>query len=440
MTKKQLAFILVSTIFILGCVGFYGYRLIHYYRIEHPKGAPVKYEKLYDRLLLNYDSSDGLYKDQDAYYFKGNIENNYVSYSGRIWRIISLDEEHNIKLITEDAQTLLSYGDGYENSYVHKWLNMDIEDETHESFYGTLNSNNLIYSSVYIDQIDDVENITHNKIYDDIVGLLSLYEYNKAGGKNSFLNNDGEWWLSTTTSDGKAWYVLKDSVSKVDYTTFANKGVRPVVSLNYNAVITGGTGAKEDPFKIEEKTITKLSELYVGEKITFNDKTWKVMKQDSDKTKVVLDGLIETKKLFSNTTNVFDLQDSNGLANYLNNTFYKSLDNKEFIKEGTFTNGSYGIDLDYNYETIKESEITANVGILAIGDMFISDYADVFLMNHSNSSKLVYTISNENIIYEDDITNPKDIRPVLYLDNELIISSGDGFKAPYTIGGVPNEE
>ena len=62
--------------------------MIHYYRIENPKIEDVK--TLVELVTLGKnltDNGDGLYHENDIYYYKGKNVNNYLKYSGRLFRI-----------------------------------------------------------------------------------------------------------------------------------------------------------------------------------------------------------------------------------------------------------------------------------------------------------------------------------------------------------------
>ena len=51
------------------------------------------------------NDGDGLYEDKyidDRYIFKGSNPNNYVSFNGELWRIVSVDKEGNIQIMRND--------------------------------------------------------------------------------------------------------------------------------------------------------------------------------------------------------------------------------------------------------------------------------------------------------------------------------------------------
>ena len=107
MKKIENIFIWTSIIFLIGIVGFFSYRFIHYYRLSHNRDVISNdlYEIILDnRAILN------LRKVDNSYYYTENNGNNYVIYSGILWRIIKL-ENNKLTLISDVPVTNLYYDD-----------------------------------------------------------------------------------------------------------------------------------------------------------------------------------------------------------------------------------------------------------------------------------------------------------------------------------------
>ena len=57
----------------------------------------------------NSSDASGLYKStatntgEPTYYFRGNVENNYVSFAGFIWRIVRINEDGTIRIVMQDG-------------------------------------------------------------------------------------------------------------------------------------------------------------------------------------------------------------------------------------------------------------------------------------------------------------------------------------------------
>ena len=92
----QKIFNLVSLMFLLACVIFYGGRFIKLY-IENNKveetNSMAKNIKESNKDNKNFKIVNG------EYYFSGTNINNYVSYSNLLWRIIKINNDNTITMI-----------------------------------------------------------------------------------------------------------------------------------------------------------------------------------------------------------------------------------------------------------------------------------------------------------------------------------------------------
>ena len=198
MKNWEKTFILLSLSIIFTIMGIYMDRLIYYYKRTHYiKPDSILSEVIADQVHVVY-SGDGLYKDEESetYYFSGKNVNNYLYYSGRLWRIISVDDV-GIKIITENSQGSLVWGNNtnYGESNIYKWLN---EDKYLNSIY---NKDNLVKAS-WCNQEIDMNDYKCDETIDGTVGLLTTAEYIRAGGVDSYINNSTYFWtLNTSNSE-----------------------------------------------------------------------------------------------------------------------------------------------------------------------------------------------------------------------------------------------
>ena len=235
--KVKKILITLNIIIIFGILEFYICRLIHFYRIENPKvNSDIS---LADYITLGKNiavSGSGLYQKDDKYVFIGNDVNNYLYYSGILWRIIEINDD-SIKLIAEDIQTSIFWGSdlNYSNSYIRKWLNLDTNAIYSGIFYQNLNNPEL-----YLNKSD----FCYGKVLDarynceerqsDYIGLLTINEYERARGKDSYLNIGSYFWTINTSEDN-IWYVLDtgelndNAFTEQNYYSY---GVRPVHPLS----------------------------------------------------------------------------------------------------------------------------------------------------------------------------------------------------------------
>jgi len=427
-------FIIFNIIFIIACTCFYAYRLIYYYKKEH---AILKDNKLVV-LLTNQTvyKGDGLYQDQEDknhYYYKGKINNNYVWYSGRLWRIVNIDKD-NIKLITEENQTSLVWGykQNYNNSYIKDWLNRT----SNNSFLKSLdNYDRVLEKSNYcIDEVIE-DNITCNEKEEMTIGLLSVSEYLLAGGKDSYLNNNSYWWTINASKDNKAWYVFpegginNESFNKDVYYSY---GVRPTITISNSAIKYSGDGTKNNPYVILDNSAVNLRIKSVGSYIKYGNYNWRIQGQYDNYTRLIMDGVlyIEDKEYTSSYSNTIK---------YLNNTFLNTLD-KGNLTFCEFNSGSFGKNSNYNYKNALSKNVKHYVGLPSIGELFITDYNNYWLFNSfDNSTLLQYTINNNGGFFADQVDNLNYVRPIICINNNLLINDGNGMKINPYILEAPDE-
>lgn len=439
--SKEYMFLIISISFILLCFLFYGSRLVYFYGIEHPK--ILKNENIYNVLTLKkniVEQGDGLYKeDKNKYIYKGKNIDNYVKYSGRLWRIVSIND-NGIKLITEDNQTSLVWGlkTNYEKSLVKSWLN---DKKDIKSFYESLSNTEILTKTKTCVDIVSKTNISCNKIIEEKVGLLSVYEYQEAGAEKSYLNIGEYWWTSSIDANNLAWYIysigaLNNNVSlgKIYYAY----GVRPTITIKSDIKVISGSGKRDDPYCFVNTTNNMLNSKYVGEYINYSGYTWRIIETDKEYTKIVMNGVIKNNNddLYKAYGSSNYMTSSYGLGYYLNNVFYNSLENKEFILKYPFNMGRYDKTYKYDYNMIAEYKEKMHIGLLQLGELFINDIDNYFLSTRTiTSDGSIYEVIKDGKIYLGAVSDKQRVRPTLYLKNDIVVNSGSGsISDPYKIG------
>ena len=247
----------------------------------------------------NTTDASGLYKStatntgEATYYFRGNVENNYVSFAGQIWRIVRINEDGTIRLITQNIINSTSYkfNSIINNSTYMYYSNSQAKTQL-ESWYQTnIGSKsdlaqNVASGAYYCEQakVKEVSEIlsgnatmtVYNKYTPDFkcttdgngkgivnasVGLLSYDEVVYAGGypnqenNNYYLYNQNFWWTMSpngfisTFSYSSVWVITNKG--QADYNCVdRNNGFRVVLVLKSDTMTTG-TGTSSDPFVVE---------------------------------------------------------------------------------------------------------------------------------------------------------------------------------------------
>ena len=73
--------------------------------------------------------------------------------------------------------------------------------------------------------------------------------------------------------------------------------------------------------------------------------------------------------------------------------------------------------------------------MLQVGDLFVEDVPNVFLLNGSGDEEMIYTITEQGSLYLDEIKTKKQIRPVLNMFPTVAVLSGTGTEQdPYVVG------
>lgn len=424
---------------------FYLTRLIIYYNKEH--NTDVESNLIVDNIIKKRsytDMENGLIYDDKTktYTFKGKVNDNYLEYSGILFRILSVDEDNKIKIVSDENLTIL-YGNlknGFTSSNINTWLN-----KSNNKYSGTFENNLfdsdklLINTTMCDDKIDDLTKIKCDKKNDqNKIGILSLNDYYVSGGKEGFLNNSDTYFLNTLDSKNFNYYVTNTGEIALDNTNKKALGVRAVMSISGSSEILSGDGSKEKPFKIENHEIKKISDVYVGDLIKYSDMTFKVIDREDGKVKVVQsdvvkeNGKVVSKKFGSDNT--YSLNKDN-VGYYLNNVYYKKLKNNNYIVKNNWPVGQLNTET-LSYLDAYKNVLTTNIGMPSLGDMYIEEVKNIFLLSKGiGDNKMIDVISPEGSFFGDLVTSTYNIRPCLYLNSNLDIISGDGSeKSPFVLG------
>lgn len=378
--------------------------------------------------------------------YNGNTTNNYVWYSGFLWRIIGITKDNTIKIIMQDNLTISNYASSdtvnYNSSYVYNYLN--------DYFYPMLNSTNLITAGDYcISKRSDISSKTtdcDNNINSKI-GLLSLDEYNYITNENgNFLNTTTNFYTLTPKDDANMYTISNNGgIDTKTVDTFI--GIRPVLTLKTDTEIIKGTGDYNNPYILNESNniaiSNKISTRYVGEYISINNNTYRIVEPTTDYVKIVLSnyykkpGGVDGYYEFSTSSNNV-ISPTEGIGYTLNNDVYNDLFNTSTLKNLTMKNnyalGTYlNKDLDVLTTTLNGiSTVNMNVSLLRIGD----------ILSGSNAVLTTTTTENNNIVTIDDVkniieiptTDVQKVYPVVSIKPNITIKAGTGtYLDPYTL-------
>ena len=224
-------------------------------------------------------TNEGLIEDKDddgaTYYFRGAVDNNYVSFANLMWRIVRINGDGTVRLVLNETIDTLSTYNTEETSFKETALYDSLETfyENNLSYYekNIANSKFCSETSITDNKYNAYTRIITNEIptfnclgtsFISRIGTLMVDEIVYAGAlydeenTNYYLYNseiDNLWWTSSLArKDDSSIYPflvspngsLTESVASTLY-----RAVRPVINLSRNTKVSG-TGTLTDPYTV----------------------------------------------------------------------------------------------------------------------------------------------------------------------------------------------
>lgn len=236
-----------------------------------------KYEtkKLKDVIVKEVvESGNGLYKVEDSYVFKGDNVNNYLSYAGKVWRILRINNDGTIRIIETTKRDTTEWDNRYNSE---KQYNVGINDYTVsrakeylENLYEEISINDRAYivkqnicigkrSNTDTDNSGNIE--CSNILENQDLGLIQTNEFvlaslsdkcisptNPECSNYNYISGLGTLW--TVTADNKTTYKvfkISGSASAAEAASYAQ--IRMVVNINSQVNYVSGDGSEEKPYK-----------------------------------------------------------------------------------------------------------------------------------------------------------------------------------------------
>lgn len=409
--KKRLIeniFNIVSILFILGCCAFYGYRLIKYYKIFNPKKTELNGGLLSISIPKNsaiVTSGDGLYHIGGSYIYKGNVDNNYITFSGLTFRILKMNYGSTVDLILDQPINNLMWNKDlttYDKSQLNKYLN--------EEFINYLNKDLLTTSSVCLDIVNEIGNKEcQNKLDNVYVKLLDINTYLNTISDDSYINDSDEYiWLSDR-NDTMAWHTNGYNIS----TSFVNNyyGVLPVITLDMDIELIGGTGTKEDPYRIDA-----TKDYAIGSYVKLDNDMWRIIETNNKNITLSLNGELDKLMAYGYNSS-FDINVKGSLAYYLNNDYYNDLSYKDIIIDAVYNDGINNFNAKVSIPTLKHPK-------------FEKSENQYYLINSLDESNM-YVYNNG--VSTCKCTLAKSIKPVITISKDTLKNGNGSLEKPYTL-------
>ena len=407
--------------------------------------------------------------DSEQTFITGTNPNNYIWYSGKLWRAVSIDPSDNsVKLVTQWNISSIPYNEknnsAFKGSYMEQWLN----DTSVDGFLGNLREpdkfikTDSVWNATMTTETTKPEKTT---MVTDAVGLLNIYEYTmsykNATYETGYLNNDLRWWTLTPYSTSGVRDVSY-GLSGGDSPT-SSYGPRPSINLKSAVKIIDGDGTVDNPYRLQgdndNPTGALLSTRYSGEYISFgtgeNNLYRIVSHENGTGTKITsaipLKDSGNYKKMSFGSNVTFSKDNTIGTflnSDYLTSGTYLTSNQVNMIEDNTtWYLGTVGIGANYKlakYQDTTRSNLTTStttvkIGLLRLGELMAGQF-DKYGNNTTywilTPSGTAYARNVYNYGFSDYISPAYSFgpRPSMNLKLNVVITGGDGTKnSPFKI-------
>ena len=414
------------------------------YKIKYSVKDSLLNETVKTRVVVVQQSISSTIKsdNNNSKVYKGAVLNNYIKFSGQLYRIVGLNSDGTVKIVSNDDVGSVNYDD------IYKWLD--------EVYYDSLTSEakDMIVTNYKFcnDQINDKELDKRVKCVNNTnkqkVGILSIADYNSSLDKNnsSYLYTNTINWMSDYNDKNSAW-TTRTYFNGTDsnYYLFSRKynfSVRPVVILKKGLLISDGDGTYNDPYIIDNfkkgKVGDKINTRYSGEYVKYGDRVYRIVKVEGGYTKVVSTGpSLQLNIGYSDKvkTKVYNPSESGNIGYYIENNVSKYIKSDIFVKHKVVVPIYSGVS---TYSG-KKKEKTYSVKFSApnIYDLYSSvGESDYWLINSSTKEDTKYMVSSNMVIRYTTLNDSQtaNVRFSAYLGKNVTILSGNGTKDnPYQL-------
>ena len=409
--------------------------------------------------------------DSEQTFITGTDPNNYIWYSGKLWRAVSIDPSDNsVKLVTQwNISTFLYNADdntAFQGSYMEQWLN----DTSVDGFLGNLREPDKFIKT------DSVWNATmttedtkptKTTMVTDVVGLLNIYEhtmsYKNATDSTGYLNNGLYWWTLTPNDASFVRQVGSDGNNGGYSSPEYSSGSRPSINLKSAVKIIDGDGTADNPYRLQgdndSPTGTLLSTRYSGEYISFgtgeNNLYRIVSHENGTGTKITsaipLKDSGNYKEMSFGSNETFSKDNTIGTflnGDYLTSGTYLTSDQVNMIEDNTtWYLGTVGSGTNYRlakYQDATSSNLTtstttAKVGLLRLGELMTGQFDK---LGNNTGYWTLTPIANLYVRYVGWQGSYSDYgrmssfgsRPAMNLKSNVVITGGNGTKnSPFQI-------
>ena len=382
----------------------------------------VKVVENLSNTVKNSTDSDNVYK--------GNNVKNFIKFSGQLFRIVGLDSEGNIKIVSSENISFVDY-----NS-IDEWLEKYYLEHINNNSKKYLVDYDFCSDKVSKDVVDTVSKCASAKNTKK-AGLLAINEYNKSTKEGeSYLYTDTINWTSSSLNSKKAWttrsYFVDHDSKYMSYSRKYQFAVRPVLVLKKNTKVTSGDGSYSKPFEIGDfkkvKAGSSTTKTRSGEYVSYKNLIYRVIEPNEDGyTKVISNyNYVETVDTLK-TPSIYNPEKVNTVAYYIANNVSKLYNTKIFVKHDIEVpiykeRPSYTGDKATKTYSVKFASPS-------LYEMYSSSYNANWYIESSKNSDIKTYSSDIGVVFNEgnDVAYSRmNTRFTGYLNKNAVIVSGEG--------------
>lgn len=431
---------------------------VTYTAYDSLRNKTVKERTVYVVDMLNTVTKN---KTNGTGYFTGNVSDNYVWFSSMLWRIVGVNDDGTVKLISAYPVGNMNYNSEkgtFEDSDIKTWLN--------DYFYDHISDRAkewIVKDSTWCaDSITPTElnKTTCDKQTKEMpVGLLSVQEFNQSlqDGYDSYLQAPYMYWLLNVKDNEAAWvnrndFIFSDGTNLLSFTSQTLLGVRPVVNVLSDTAIIGGSGTEVDPYLLSDykqaRLQTNLNERQSGEYLMYSGYLWRIMEVDEDgTTKVVMDRVLR-----NNGQNI-SIKYENGENDKIYNPKQKgnigyqiSNELNTYVNTDLFVNKEIEVpvyDERATFEAKRVDKYKVRISAPNAYEIFSAkntsqDDSDYWYLNSSKTDNIKYVMASAGSPFTQTLNDATQagVKLVAYFNKDVRIVSGTGLREdPYYVKG-----
>ncbi len=386
----------------------------------------------------------------DATNYVGNPDNNYIRLSNILFRIYGIDDNKNVILVTDEDIANVNYtkiDDWMDYFYDH--LNSTVQDLIVPTKYCNMNVTPETLGSVECTSYSEAKKLT----------VPSVIEINKAqAGDDNFMRAFTMSWIANAQDKSTAYitrnFFFGEDLGKVylPYDPEHYYGVRPMMTIKGDTLLTGGNGTITNPFVIGDvkkaKGGTPVNERFTGEYLSINSFVYRIVDTLKDgTTRIISEGTVGNSSdnvvCSANGADpviTYDPKDSTSVAYYINNRISKYINTSLFVSHEIEV-PVYKDKIIYG-EEIKTEKYKVKLSAPNMFEMFAAQpqrnsWCESFwTINASQGPRTIGAIYNIGVPLNQEIPEYMrlHVRVVGYLKKDAVVSSGEGtFDSPYVI-------